>query len=67
MTLYSKNSWGPAITDHHDVTEEDVRAANWGDDEEGFWGDFYRPKPSFKGRSPEWIRQYNASRMRGPQ
>lgn len=67
MTIYERNNRGLCITDHHDITEEDIHYAMMGSEEELFWEDFFRPRVNiFAGRSKEWIEQYNASRMRGP-
>ena len=58
---------GPCITDDHDVTEEDFHYANFGSDEELVRAELFNLKPRvFHGRSKEWIKQYNTSRMRGP-
>jgi hypothetical protein len=47
------------ITQHHDVSDEDMRQASWGEDYD-FWSDVHsRPRPK---RSAEWWRQYHASR-----
>ncbi len=61
MTLYSTNQRGLCITDHHDVTEEDVYWANLGRDAPYFGEDWHQPQPRPK-RSAEWWRQYHASR-----
>ena len=63
MTLYSKNSWGLDISDHHDVTEEDMQASSFGSDEFAFWTEF-KGEPAQPKRSAAWWRQYHASRIR---
>lgn len=66
MTLYSKNYWGLDISDHHDVTEEDMQAASFNGDDFAFWTMFEGEPARVKRpvRSAEWWRQYHASRIR---
>lgn len=70
MTLYTRNAYGPCITDHHDVTDEDHYHASFGEDDFAralFAPDpVYRQREIFKGRDAEWMRRFNASRMGGP-